>query len=29
MIRVPHVVAYPSVFILLYDQDGEGRVFKL
>ena len=27
MIRVLHAVAYPIVFILFYDRDGEGGVF--
>ena len=29
MIRVPNVVTYPIVFILLYDQGWLGGVFKV
>ena len=28
-IRVSHVVALPIVFILFYDRDGQGVVFKV
>ena len=29
MLRVPHIVACPIVFILSYYRDGQGAVFKV
>ena len=29
IIRAPHVATFPIVFILFYDRDGQGGVFKV